>query len=164
MTEEIDQIILASPLWEDSLEEQRESLKRVLTAAREALGLEPSKSAADIILADDRKLQALNHDFRGKDKATNVLSFPAGFQNIPGEAESLGEIYISFETVAQEADSQDKEFIHHFQHMILHGFLHLLGYDHEEQAEAETMEAIEIRILASLNIPNPYEEAQLTHV
>lgn len=163
MTEEPDQISIASPLWEEGEAEFETHIVNIIKSARSDLGLEPVKSTFSIILADDQMLTQLNRDFRGKDKPTNVLSFPSGFQAVPGDEPSLGEIFISYETLVQEAESQHKSFIHHLQHMVLHGFLHLLGYDHEEDRDAEAMEAIETRILAQLNIPNPYEEAYPAH-
>jgi probable rRNA maturation factor len=102
-----------------------------------------------IVLTNDETLQRLNRQFRGKDKATNVLSFP-------DSAEPLGGIAVSYQTVFREASEQKKKFIHHAKHMILHGFLHLLGYDHVVKREARLMEGIEIAILTDLGIPNPY--------
>ena len=103
-----------------------------------------------LVLADDALLRDLNAQFRGKDKPTNVLSFPDG-EKPPG-----GGIAVAFETVSAEAAAQGKPFINHAKHMILHGFLHLLGQDHEKPREARLMEGLEIAILARMGIPNPY--------
>lgn len=103
-----------------------------------------------VVLANDKRLKALNGQFRGKDKATNVLSFP-------DEEEPFGGIALALETIQREAKEQEKPFINHAKHMILHGFLHLLGYDHQSDREARLMERLETAILADMAIPNPYE-------
>jgi probable rRNA maturation factor len=103
-----------------------------------------------VVLADDAALQDLNARFRAKDKPTNVLSFP------DGEAPPGGGIALSFETIAAEAKAQGKPFVNHAKHMILHGFLHLLGYDHDKPRAARLMERLEIAMLARMGIPNPY--------
>lgn len=108
----------------------------------------------------------LNRDFRGKDAPTNVLSFPAAGPVIEpdigpdaeGETRSLGDIVLARETVMREAGEQAVDFSHHVTHLIVHGVLHLLGYDHGVDAEAEEMEALEIEILSELGIDNPYTE------
>lgn len=103
-----------------------------------------------IVLADDERLRALNGQFRGKDKPTNVLSFP-------DTDEPLGGLALSFETIHREARDQGKSFVNHAKHMILHGFLHLLGHDHKRAREARLMEGLETAILAGMGIPDPYE-------
>ncbi|MDD3444006.1 MAG: rRNA maturation RNase YbeY [Zavarzinia sp.] len=115
----------------------------------------------DICLADDEAVRLLNRDWRGKDKPTNVLSFPglegALAASLPAEApRPLGDIVLAFETCAREAAEQGKPFAHHVQHLVVHGVLHLLGLDHETEAEAEDMEALETRILSTLGLPDPY--------
>lgn len=101
--------------------------------------------------------QALNSQFRGKDKPTNVLSFP--FESPPGmEMPLLGDLVICAPVISQEAQEQGKLVSHHYAHMIVHGILHLLGYDHIDDAQAEEMEALEIRILAELDIDDPYQD------
>lgn len=102
-----------------------------------------------VLFSDDAKLRALNSRFRGKDKPTNVLSF-----GDPGAP--LGGIAIGYETILREAAAQGKEFANHTKHMILHGFLHLLGFDHDVARAARLMEGLEIAILADMGIPNPY--------
>ncbi len=104
-----------------------------------------------ILLTNDRSIQQLNKDFRDKDKPTNVLSFPAD-----DEGDYMGDIAVAFETIQREAIEQDKSFTHHFIHMLIHGILHLDGYDHETDEDAEEMETLEIKILADMGIKNPY--------
>ena len=101
--------------------------------------------------------QQLNNDYRGKDKPTNVLSFPF---ECPPEVplDLLGDLVICVPVIAREAEEQQKPIAHHYAHMIVHGTLHLLGYDHIEDAEAEEMEGLEIAILAKLAIDDPYQD------
>ena len=109
-----------------------------------------------LLFCDDVAIRELNRQFRGQDKPTNVLSFPG-----PDPLETaafLGDIAVAFETVAREALEQGKSLEQHCRHMIVHGFLHLLGYDHEDDEEAEAMEAMEIRILRRLGVEDPYRE------
>jgi probable rRNA maturation factor len=110
-------------------------------------------------LTDDAAIRALNNRWRGLDKPTNVLSFPAPAALQGDSPVHLGDIAIAYETVAREAESEGKPLAHHLSHLAVHGFLHLLGYDHESEPEAEAMEQQERAILARLRIPDPY----LTH-
>lgn len=106
-------------------------------------------------IVDEEESQQLNHDYRGKDKPTNVLSFP--FEAPPGiELDLLGDLVICAAVVAREAEQQNKPLYHHWAHMTIHGILHLLGYDHIEQDDAEQMESVEIAILNQLAIDDPY--------
>lgn len=109
------------------------------------------RKAIALVLTDDARIQAFNRDYRGKDKPTNVLSFPS---DAPGE---WGDILLAYETIAREAAQQGKSFPAHLTHLLVHGTLHLLGYDHEKQAEAAEMEALEMAILSQLGLANPYE-------
>jgi probable rRNA maturation factor len=117
----------------------------------------PEGAELSLLFTDDAHIRALNRDWRGKDKPTNVLSFPA-FPIRPGDAvpPMLGDIALAFETVTAEAALEEKPFDHHLTHLIVHGLLHLLGHDHEDEAEAEAMEALERTALARLAIPDPY--------
>ncbi|MBY0292739.1 MAG: rRNA maturation RNase YbeY [Alphaproteobacteria bacterium] len=134
-----------SSLWE-------EEASCVLEKAAEILGKDFSQKEVSVVLADDRKVQTLNHEFRHKDKPTNVLSFPSD------EADELGDIILAHETIVREAEEKGISLLHHTLHLIVHGFLHLLGYAHEEENEALHMETVEIKILKTLNISNPYED------
>ena len=109
-------------------------------------------------IVDREEVTLLNRDYRHKDAVTNVLSFPFEVpQGIPGEELlPLGDIVVCAAVVAQEALEQGKPALHHWAHMIIHGALHLLGYDHMSEAEASEMEALEIRTLAELGFPDPY--------
>lgn len=111
-----------------------------------------SDKEVSLVLTDDKYIQDLNKTFRHSDKPTNVLSFPSD------EEEELGDIILAYETIAQETFEANISPLHHVLHLIIHGFLHLLGYDHEEEKEAIKMETLEIKILKSLNIANPYED------
>jgi probable rRNA maturation factor len=142
-------------------------LKLAAEAARKAAKL---KGDVTILLSGDKKLAALNHDFRGKSKPTNVLSFPGGSMNgrtgrhaaasdrfasaaAPGYA---GDIAIAYGVTAAEAKAANKKFIDHATHLTVHGVLHLAGYDHERPKDAKVMEPLEVKILARLGIADPY--------
>ena len=108
-------------------------------------------------LVDEAESQELNHTYRGKDKPTNVLSFP--FECPPGiELPLLGDLVICRQVVESEATEQGKPLMAHWAHMVVHGSLHLLGYDHIEDGEAEEMEALEIEFMAALGFENPYQD------
>ncbi|MGZ0188991.1 MAG: rRNA maturation RNase YbeY [Alphaproteobacteria bacterium] len=111
-----------------------------------------------LLLADNTTLRQLNLDYRGKDQPTNVLSFPAFPPDQVPNAGHLGDIAVALETVIQESVDACKLPLHHLAHMVVHGVVHLAGYDHVTDAEAEEMEAIEVRALARLGIANPYQD------
>lgn len=122
-----------------------------------AAALEPALCAsAALLLADDATLRDLNRRFRGLDKPTNVLSFPSGSGGEAGGEGFLGDIAIAYETTVAEARAQGLAFRDHAAHLIVHGLLHLAGHDHEGEEEAERMESLETRILARLQIADPY--------
>jgi len=148
-------IIVSAPLWPD--EQALEALAD--KAVRASVAASGARLARNVELcisfSDDASIRELNAQWRKQDKPTNVLSFPT-----PGALKTkpmLGDIVIAQETVAREALEQDKTFLDHTTHMIVHGVLHLLGYDHENDADAELMEALERRIAASLGLGDPYE-------
>ncbi len=114
--------------------------------------------SAVVALADDAMVHDLNRRFRGVDRATDVLSFPSG--DGAGEAAHLGDVVLSSETLRREAGAEGKPVSDHFAHLALHGLLHLFGYDHQGDAEAARMEAMESEILRELGIPEPYGEGR----
>ena len=137
--------------WKKAWPALKTDIRAIVDAAvaHDGVATSPILGALGIVLGDDVRLQSLNALFRGKDKPTNVLSFPD--PDLPP-----GGIAVSCETVAREAKAQDKNFINHAKHMILHGFLHLLGHDHIKARDARLMEGLEIAILGEMGIPNPY--------
>lgn len=117
---------------------------------------EPGEVA--LLFTDDSAIAEINAEWRGKDKPTNVLSFPAPDMPVPeGEARHLGDIVLAHGVITREAAEQVKTLHDHTAHLIVHGVLHLLGYDHETDAEAEEMERLEAAILSRLGIADPYE-------
>lgn len=137
--------------------------QRVLGAAADYLAREEDQPfpqmapELSLVFTNDDSIQEINAEWRGKDKPTNVLSFPA-FPLEPGgmPGPMLGDIVVARETVEREAVDLDKTFDDHLTHLLVHGFLHLFGYDHMEKDEAEEMEALETRILACLGLSDPY--------
>jgi probable rRNA maturation factor len=146
-------VVVASARWRKAPQAER-LVRRIIAAAAPARA---RKAEVSVTLASDRAIGALNRRWRGYDKATNVLSFPAPAAP-RGAVRHLGDIVIAYETTAREARAERKPFDHHLAHLALHGFLHLLGYDHESHGEAEAMERRERRILARLGVPDPYIE------
>ncbi|GIU47233.1 rRNA maturation RNase YbeY [Shewanella algidipiscicola] len=127
------------------------------TWVRLALGNTMAEAEMTIRLVDIEESQRLNHSYRGKDKPTNVLSFP--FEAPPEvELPLLGDLVICVPVVEAEAKQQDKALEAHWAHMVVHGCLHLLGYDHIDDSEAEEMESLETQLIESLGFPNPYKE------
>jgi probable rRNA maturation factor len=126
--------------------------------AQAAAAVSTSAGEVAIVLTDDSAIRILNRQWRGKDAPTNVLSFPAA-EPQPDTPVLLGDIVIAYETVAREALAQNKPFMHHLAHLAVHGFLHLVGYDHETDKEAEAMETLETVVLARLDVPDPYAKA-----
>lgn len=127
----------------------------VRRAVREAAAALPTGGGElAIVLTDDSSIRLLNRQWRGIDTATNVLSFPA--KKPCGQPPLIGDIVLAYETVAREARDECKPFAHHLAHLTVHGFLHLLGYDHQRRGEASAMERLERKILRRLAIPDPY--------
>jgi probable rRNA maturation factor len=147
-------VVIESDRWRQSDDAAAVARRAVMEAAA-VLSTEPAELA--IVLTDDSAMRALNRAWRGVDKATNVLSFPT--QRSGETPPLLGDIVLAYETIAREARSERKPFAHHLAHLAVHGFLHLLGYDHERRADAEAMEQAERDILQRLAIPDPYRAA-----
>jgi probable rRNA maturation factor len=152
----VTDVLVAAACW--GAEPDAEAvIQRAIAAAAETVDADVGEAELAVMLTDDEGVRTLNSNWRGIDKPTNVLSFPA-LQ--PGGADDaprlLGDIAIAYETTRQEADDEHKPFDHHLSHLAVHGFLHLIGYDHEKDDDAEAMEALETEILAQLGIPDPY--------
>jgi probable rRNA maturation factor len=142
-------------------------IQRAIAAAADAVDTDVAEAELAVMLTDDSGIRTLNNNWRGIDKPTNVLSFPAlqptGAPK-PGDApRMLGDIAIAYETMRREADEEQKPFDHHLSHLAVHGFLHLIGYDHENDADAEAMESLETEVLAQLGIPDPYADRERTN-
>lgn len=144
---EVD-IVASCALWRG----HEDLLSRALAAAASA---ESRSGTVSLLLGDDASVAGLNHQFRGKSGPTNVLSFPPA-PGQGGEPGFLGDIALAAETIVEQANFQGKRFEQHAAHLVVHGFLHLIGYDHENPADAEAMEARERAILASIGIEDPY--------
>ena len=157
-------ISIEDPSWSKLAPDAARVLRR---AARDALaqakddGWKGSRVGHEIsfVLTDDKRMRALNRTYRGKDKPTNVLSFAALDTDRPKSAMPwlLGDVVFASGVIAREAKAQRKSLDHHLSHLAVHGVLHLLGYDHEQETDAEAMEALEIAALAGMGIANPYE-------
>jgi probable rRNA maturation factor len=159
-TAQID-IAVESPSWDVAGD-----LEPMISAAIQA-GLSESGIAImpgaeiSIMLCDDALIRTVNKQWRGIDEPTNVLSFPAVPPARLKSSPMLGDIVIAFETVAREAQAEDKPFADHIAHLTIHGLLHLLGFDHETTHDAEIMEACEVRALARLGLADPYANGEL---
>ena len=159
---EID-VSLNCPGWQDALPDAEVLGVRAASAAYAGSGRETGAQGAEasLVLADDAFVQALNRDYRGQDKPTNVLSF-ANLDGAGGPASDapllLGDVVIALETTVAEAAAAGRPLSDHFCHLVVHGMLHLLGFDHQTDAQADGMERLEIRILQSLGIADPYAE------
>jgi len=155
------EVIVAADCWQDQPDAEAVIL-RAINAAAEMVDSDVGDAEIAVMLTDDAGIRTLNRNWRGIDKPTNVLSFPALQPTGPREPDDaprmLGDIAISYQTMRKEADEEQKPFAHHLSHLAVHGFLHLVGYDHETDDEAESMEALEQEILAQLGIPDPYAE------
>ena len=145
------EIEIGSPLW--MAEPTADACVREAIAA--VSSRVPGDGEVSVLLADDAAVRALNREWRGFDKPTNVLSFPAA-PPPPGGPKLLGDIAIAYETLVREADKEGKPLLHHLAHLVVHGYLHLMGYDHQTDSEADAMEALERDILRALRIPDPY--------
>jgi len=153
-------VVIASARWRRA--------PRAAAVVRRAIGAATPAQARgaelSVILTSDRAIRSLNRRWRGRDKSTNVLSFPtparAPSRPPRGAPRHLGDIVLAYETVAREARAAGKPLDHHIAHLALHGFLHLLGYDHESHGQAEAMERRERRILGRLGVPDPYADRE----
>jgi probable rRNA maturation factor len=150
------EIARTSALWR-ALPAVEKLARRAITAGLATSGVRILDGAeVSVWLADDAQIRALNAQWRGLDKPTNVLSFPAATPLQIETAAMLGDIVVAFETAEREAAEEGKILADHVVHLVVHGLLHLLGYDHQIAAEADQMEMLETRILAKLGIADPY--------
>jgi len=143
-------VIIESDRWPADAET---TVRRALAGAIQAATQDFAGRTLAVLLTDDAAVRRLNATWRGLDKPTNVLSFPAPANDPSG---ALGDIAIAFETTAREAEAENKPFANHLSHLAVHGFLHLIGYDHGDERQAQEMETLECRILESLGMPDPY--------
>jgi probable rRNA maturation factor len=147
--------------WSQALDPEQ-TVRRVVAVLSGRSEIEgPAYAQASVLFANDERLQELNKTWRQINKPTNVLSFPAAVtrqdQHLDGEPEYIGDIALAFETIEREAKEQSKAFSAHVDHLVIHGILHLLGYDHETDEDAEIMENLEVLILQDMGIANPYK-------
>ncbi len=155
---EID-VSVADARW-SQVDDLEQRIEAAIDAAASRSGVALRKGAElSILLTDDAEVRALNRDWRKQDKPTNVLSFPAAPRSALATAPMLGDIALAFETVEREAHADGKALADHLVHLVVHGFLHLVGFDHLEDDEAEIMEDHERVILGSLGISDPYADS-----
>jgi len=147
-------IVIESQLWR-SEPNAAVVIRRAIGEAAEAAGATAGPGEVAVMLCDDAAMRELNGRWRGRREPTNVLSFPAAAPGRDGNG-MLGDIAIAYETTAREAQAEGKVFADHLAHLAVHGFLHLLGYDHQSEAQARVMERLEASILARLGIADPY--------
>lgn len=149
-------IQIASPLWAaQPLAEQ--TVRDAIAAA--AAALSTTDGEVSIVLTDDQAIRTLNREWRKIDKATNVLSFPAA--KTGGGEKMMGDIVIAYETLVRECDDEGRIFLHHLAHLAVHGFLHLIGYDHQTDSDADEMEGLESKIMRAMKLPDPYLDRDL---
>jgi probable rRNA maturation factor len=149
------EVIVKSKRW-GSNKDAGLVMRRAIAAAAATLSTPAAELA--IVLTDNAAMRLLNRVWRGVDAATNVLSFPT--RSTGGEAALIGDIVLAYETVAAEARQEGKPFAHHLAHLAVHGFLHLVGYDHQRDRDAAAMERLESEIIHRLAIPDPYRRGR----
>jgi len=153
-------IRIQSRRWRE-VEDLKPRIGAAITAAVALAPVKPAPGAElNLLLTDDRRIRIVNRDWRGFDKATNVLSFPAAPPERIGTSPVIGDIVLAYETLVREAQAEDKAFGDHLSHLVVHGLLHLLGEDHDSDAQAQRMEALETAALARLGIADPYAHSE----
>lgn len=169
----ISELLIRHDHWHDALPGVEGITQQVCNQVMELLSSAGLEYEVSILLTDDEEIQGLNRDYRGKDKPTNVLSFPllddeeggswGDFANEEANGDQeftqaimVGDIIISLDTLREESKEQNKTLKDHYTHMLVHGILHLFGYDHIDEQEADEMESLEIEILETLSVSNPY--------
>ena len=152
---EVD-LAIACAAWKRALPSVANIARAAAQAAWAQSGRRIGAAELSLVLADDATVQDLNARWRGKDTPTNVLAFASDEPPVNGKPVLLGDVVLAYETVAREAKEQKKRLADHLRHLVIHGVLHLLGYDHVKPVLARRMEALETRILASLGVADPY--------
>ena len=159
------EVLVVAECWQNQADAEA-VIHRAIATAAEIADADVGETELAVMLTDDAGIRTLNNNWRGIDKPTNVLSFPALQPTGPSGPDDaprmLGDIAIAYQTTRKEADDEQKPFDHHLSHLAVHGFLHLIGYDHENDADAEIMESLETEILAQLGIPDPYADRERT--
>jgi probable rRNA maturation factor len=150
-------VIIESPGWA-AIGDISARIESALRAAGAEAGAEFEDGEVSVLLGDDAAVEALNKTWRGIDAPTNVLSFPSAALGAGAGPRLLGDIVLAWETTAREAQAEGKSLADHAVHLVVHGFLHLLGYDHQSEKQAETMERLERDILGRLGIADPYAD------
>lgn len=157
----LSEVLVVADCWQAEPDAEA-VIHRAIATAAEFVAADVAEAELAVMLTDDAGIRTLNRNWRGIDKPTNVLSFPAlppsGPRGPDDAPPMLGDIAIAYETTRREADEEQKPFDHHLGHLAVHGFLHLIGYDHEKDEEAGTMEGLEREILSQLGIADPYAE------
>jgi probable rRNA maturation factor len=159
----ITEVLVVADCWQDEPDAEA-VIQRAIAAAAETVDADVADAELAVMLTDDSGIRTLNSNWRGVDKPTNVLSFPAlqpdGGRREDDAPRMLGDIAIAYQTMRREADDEQKPFDHHLSHLAVHGFLHLIGYDHETDDDADAMETLEQEILAQLGIADPYADRE----
>ena len=158
----LTEVLVVADCWQTEPEAEA-VIHRAIHAATEIADADVGEAELAVMLTDDAGIRTLNNNWRGIDKPTNVLSFPAlqPTAGAPAEPPRMRrDIALPNETPPQEAQEEEKPFDHHLSHLAVHGFLHLIGYDHETDDDAEAMEALEREILAQLGVPDPYADRE----
>jgi probable rRNA maturation factor len=159
----ITEVLVVADCWQDEPDAEA-VIQRAIAAAAENVDADVADAELAVMLTDDSGIRTLNSNWRGVDEPTNVLSFPAlqpdGGRREDDAPRMLGDIAIAYQTMRREADDEQKPFDHHLSHLAVHGFLHLIGYDHETDDDAEAMETLEQEILAQLGIADPYADRE----
>jgi probable rRNA maturation factor len=157
----ISDVLIVADCWQAEPDAEA-IIHRAIAAAAEIVNADLGEAELAVMLTDDAGIRTLNGNWRGIDKPTNVLSFPAlpptGDRGPDDAPRMLGDIAIAYETTRQEACDEQKPFDHHLSHLAVHGFLHLIGYDHEQDDDADQMEMLERDVLSQLGIPDPYAD------
>jgi probable rRNA maturation factor len=159
----ITEVLIVAECWQSEADAEA-VIHRAIATAAEIADADVGEAELAVMLTDDAGIRTLNNNWRGIDRPTNVLSFPALQPTGPSSPDDaprmLGDVAIAYETMHREARDEQKPFDHHLSHLAVHGFLHLIGYDHENDADAEIMETLESKILAQLGIPDPYADRE----